>query len=52
MDGTVIRGLTAHFVAPDGSQLDYPGDQTFGASARETINCRCQVQYQVDRKKR
>ena len=52
MDGQTIRGLSAPFTAPDGSMLAYPGDTSLGASARETIQCRCQAQYQIDRKKR
>lgn len=51
MDGQTIRGLSVPFTAPDGSMLAYPGDTSLGASARETIQCRCQAQYQIDRKK-
>ena len=51
MDGTTIRGMFAQFTAPDGSLMDYPGDTSHGASARETINCRCTCVYSVDRRK-
>lgn len=51
MDGTTIRGLDLPFTAPDGSQLRFPGDTSLGASARETINCRCRAEYQIDRRR-
>ena len=51
MDGTVLRGLDAPFIAPDRSLLRFPGDTSLGASARETIQCRCSAVYSVDRRK-
>ena len=50
MDGTDLRGLDKPFTAPDGSQMAYPGDTNLGATARETINCRCHLDYQIDRR--
>lgn len=41
MEGQQIRGMKSLFTAPDGSLLAYPGDVTHGATARQTIQCRC-----------
>ena len=50
LDKTDIRGLDQPFTAPDGSLMAYPGDTSMGASARETIQCRCHLDYQIDRR--
>jgi hypothetical protein len=47
MDGQTV-GIDEPFTAPDGSKLMYPGDTSLGASAKETINCRCRVRLKVD----
>lgn len=36
------------FIAPDGSQLMGPGDTSLGASASQTVNCRCYENIRVD----
>jgi hypothetical protein len=41
MNGQTIIGLSEPFVAPDGSQMMYPGDTSLGASEEQTIQCRC-----------
>ncbi|MCC0013874.1 MAG: hypothetical protein H6877_11225 [Rhodobiaceae bacterium] len=41
MEGQKVRGLSAPFVAPDGSQLMFPGDTSLGAPGAQTIACRC-----------
>lgn len=41
MDGQSVKGMDAPFVAPDGSRLLYPGDTSLGASAAQTVACRC-----------
>lgn len=47
-DGLEVKGMEAPFVLEDGSRLMYPGDTSLGASAAQTINCRCIQQYVVD----
>lgn len=47
MEGqTVIFGFP--FVFPDGSRALFPGDTSLGASAKQTIQCRCYVQIKID----
>lgn len=41
MEGQKVTGLSAPFVAPDGSRLMFPGDTSLGATAKQTIRCRC-----------
>lgn len=41
MDGTEIVGFDEPFIAPDGSRMMFPGDTSLGASAEQTIQCRC-----------
>jgi hypothetical protein len=48
MDGKKVQGLTAPWVLPDGSMMMYPGDTSMGASAEQTIQCRCIEEYNVD----
>ncbi len=47
MDGQE-RGMDEPFLAPDGSQLMYPGDTSLSASASQTVMCRCTSDYRVD----
>lgn len=44
---TVVKGTP--FVTGNGSRLLYPGDSSLGASASETINCRCTVTFKIKR---
>ncbi|MAH32271.1 MAG: hypothetical protein CMG78_09575 [Marinobacter sp.] len=48
MHGTAVEGLSAPFVLPDGSRMMYPGDTSLGASASQTIMCRCYEEHRVD----
>lgn len=36
------------FVSPSGSRLMHPGDTSLGATAQETAQCRCRIEYEVD----
>lgn len=47
MDGQSVA-MNEAFTAPDGSRLMYPGDSSLGASAAQTVQCRCVVNYRVD----
>lgn len=47
MDGQSVA-MNEPFVAPDGSRLMYPGDTSLGASASQTVMCRCVTDYRVD----
>lgn len=47
MDGQTV-GLDEPFVTPEGDLLMFPGDTSLGASAKETINCRCRFKLKVD----
>jgi hypothetical protein len=47
MDGqTQPQGVP--FVAPDGSQLMYPGDTSLGASGSQVIQCRCRENVRIN----
>ena len=46
--GSEVDGMNAPFVLADGSRLLYPGDTSLGASAAQTVNCRCYDEYVVD----
>lgn len=48
MNGKMVEGMNEPFVLPDGSQMLYPGDTSLGASASQTIQCRCYDEYVVD----
>ena len=48
MDGKSVSGMEQPFSLPDGSLMLYPGDTSLGASAGQTINCRCYDEYVVD----
>lgn len=39
--------LEQPFTLDDGDQLDFPGDNSYGASAANTVNCRCSLGYEV-----
>jgi hypothetical protein len=47
MNKQQVKGLHEPFIAPDGSRLLYPRDISHGASASETINCRCYMKIRV-----
>lgn len=46
--GQEVDGVNGAFVLADGSRLLYPGDTSLGASAGQTINCRCYAEHRVD----
>lgn len=48
MNGREVDGMNAPFTLPDGSRMLYPGDTSLGASASQTVNCRCYDEYVVD----
>jgi len=48
MDGVAV-GKQELFVLPDGSKVMVPGDSSEGASATQTINCRCTTVFNVTR---
>jgi hypothetical protein len=41
MNGQTVIGMATPYIAPDGSQLMYPGDTSLGASDEQIIQCRC-----------
>lgn len=47
MDGQKVA-FDRPFLTPDGWQMKYPGDQSMGAPASETIACRCMAVIKVD----
>ncbi|MDV4167812.1 phage minor head protein [Rhodovulum sp. FJ3] len=47
MDGTTVTGMDEPFTLPDGSRMMFPGDASLGASAHQTINCRCWEQIRI-----
>ena len=47
MDGTAVVGMDEPFTLPDGSRMMFPGDTSLGASAHQTINCRCWEQIRI-----
>lgn len=48
MEGETVDGMDAPYVLPDGSRMLYPGDTSLGASADQTIQCRCYEAIEVD----
>jgi hypothetical protein len=48
MDGKEVDGADGVFTLPDGSRMLYPGDTSLGASAKQTIQCRCFSDHVVD----
>lgn len=48
VSGQEVDGMNTPFTLPDGSRMLYPGDTSLGASADQTINCRCYDEYVVD----
>ncbi|MBK3745292.1 head morphogenesis protein [Paraburkholderia aspalathi] len=48
MSNVEVVGLDTPFTLPDGSQMLYPGDTSLGASASQTINCRCTQFLRLD----
>ncbi len=47
MNGQKVRGVDGAFTFPDGTRARYPGDTELGASAKETIQCRCWCEYRI-----
>jgi hypothetical protein len=41
-------GLDDPFISPSGARLMYPGDRSLGAPGKETVMCRCRIEYKVD----
>ncbi len=48
--GAQVRGMQVPFVLPSGAAMMHPHDSSYGAGAREIINCMCQCRYSIDRK--
>lgn len=48
MEGQTVK-FGKPFIAPDGSQMHFPGDISLGASGDQTINCRCLAAYRIKR---
>jgi hypothetical protein len=48
MDGETVEGMDTPYVLPDGSRMRYPGDSGLGASASQTVLCRCWEDFEVD----
>ena len=48
MHGVTVDG-SQMFMLPDGSQMEYPRDWRFGASAGEIVNCQCMVVHRAKR---
>ena len=46
--GQEAEGIDGVFVLADGSRMLYPGDTSLGASAAQTIMCRCYAEHRVD----
>jgi hypothetical protein len=49
--GKTVRGMTFPFVLNNGVAMLHPHDTSFGAGARDVINCACQCKYSIDRKR-
>lgn len=47
MEGQTVQ-LGQPFQAPDGSLLYFPGDTSLGASASQTVGCRCYARPRID----
>ncbi len=48
MDNMEVDGMDTPFRLPDGSLMLFPGDTSMGASAAQTIACRCYDFFEVD----
>lgn len=48
MHGKKVEGTEAPWALPDGSLMLYPGDTSLGASAAQTVQCRCYEEFRVD----
>lgn len=48
LNGKQVRGLETPFRSPSGALMRYPTDRSFGAPAKEIINCRCRVVRKID----
>lgn len=48
MNGQSVDGMDTPYVLPDGSRMRFPGDTELGASASQTIQCRCWENFIVD----
>lgn len=48
MDGQEVSGLDTPFTSGNGAQMMHPLDDSMGASADDIINCRCDVEVNVD----
>lgn len=47
MEGQEV-GIDEPFRTPGGELLMFPGDTSLGASAEETVNCRCRPRWKID----
>lgn len=50
MEGQELIGMDSAYTAPDGSRMLYPGDTSLGASADQTIMCRCTERIRIRRR--
>lgn len=48
--GAQVSGLNIPFVLPSGAAMLHSHDTSYGAGARDIINCECRTDYQLDKR--
>lgn len=48
MDGQEVVGIDTPFTSPSGAQMKHPLDGSLGAPPEEIINCRCDMEINID----